>query len=307
MRGVHPAPYLPRMTTAHAWILAARPKTLGAAIAPVLLAGALAANHGVFDALPWALALSCALLIQIGTNFANDYFDHRKGADTPARIGFKRATSSGWITPQAMWRATVLTMAAAFVLGLTLVWHAGWPILLIGALSILFGFLYTGGPFPLGYNGLGDVFVFLFFGLAAVMGTYYVMALRWSAESFWVALAVGALAVNLLVVNNLRDVETDRKAGKRTLGVLFGETVLKVEYSLMVLLAYAIPPHLFVQEGYRWTVFLPVLALPLLIRPMRQVWTHTDKRALNGVLITTGAFLSVYSLLLAFGIWLDAP
>lgn len=198
-------------------------------------------------------------------------------------------------------------MGTAFALGLTLVWHAGWPILLIGVLSILFGFLYTGGPFPLGYNGLGDVFVFLFFGLAAVMGTYYVMALRWSGESFWVALAVGALAVNLLVVNNLRDVETDRKAGKRTLGVLFGETALKVEYTLMVLLAYAIPPHLFVQEGYRWTVFLPVLALPLLIRPMHQVWTHTDKRALNGVLIATGAFLAVFSLLLAFGIWLDAP
>lgn len=295
------------MTTAKAWILASRPKTLGAAVAPVLLAGALAANHGLFDALPWAVALICALLIQIGTNFANDYFDHRKGADTPERIGFQRATASGWITPQAMWRATVLTMAAAFVLGLSLVWHAGWPILLIGVLSILFGFLYTGGPFPLGYNGLGDVFVFLFFGLAAVMGTYYVMALRWSAESFWVALAVGALAVNLLVVNNLRDVETDRKAGKRTLGVLFGETVLKAEYTLMVLLAYAIPPHLFVQEGYRWTVFLPVLALPMLAAPIRQVWTHTDKRALNEVLVTTGAFLSVFSLLLALGIWLDAP
>jgi len=295
------------MTSANAWFLAARPKTLGAAVAPVLLAGTLASNHGVFDLWPWTAALVCAILIQVGTNFANDYFDHQKGADTPERIGFKRATSSGWIAPGSMWRATVATMAAAFVLGLSLVWHAGWPILLIGVLSILFGFLYTGGPYPLGYNGLGDLFVFLFFGLAAVMGTYYAMALRWSAESFWVALAVGALAVNLLVVNNLRDVETDRKAGKRTLGVIFGERALKIEYTLMLLLAYSIPPHLFVQEGYRWTVFLPVLALPLLVKPLRLVWTHTEKSVLNGVLIRTGAFLSLFSLLLALGIWLDMP
>jgi 1,4-dihydroxy-2-naphthoate octaprenyltransferase len=295
------------MTSANAWFLAARPKTLGAAVAPVLLAGTLASKHGVFDLWPWTAALVCAILIQVGTNFANDYFDHQKGADTPERIGFKRATSSGWIAPGSMWRATVATMAAAFVLGLSLVWHAGWPILLIGVLSILFGFLYTGGPYPLGYNGLGDLFVFLFFGLAAVMGTYYAMANRWSAESFWVALAVGALAVNLLVVNNLRDVETDRKAGKRTLGVIFGERALKMEYTLMLLLAYSIPPHLFVQEGYRWTVFLPVLALPLLAKPLRLVWTHTEKSVLNGVLIRTGAFQSLFSLLLALGIWLDMP
>lgn len=293
------------MSSLRNWMLAARPKTLPAALAPVAVAGALASTHGVFDPMPWAAATVCALLIQIGTNFANDYFDFKSGADSSDRIGFQRATASGLIPAESMWRATCVVMGVAFLVGLYLVWHAGWIVLVIGLLSILFGLLYTGGPYPLGYNGLGDIFVFIFFGVVAVMGTYYVLALRWSADAFWASLAVGALAVNLLVVNNLRDIDTDRNAGKRTLGVMFGETVLKLEYTGMLLLAYAIPPHLYVQEGYRLSVFLPVLALPMMAGPLRQVWTHSDKATLNHTLIRTGRFLAVFSLLFTLGILLD--
>lgn len=299
-------PFVPlRMPDVSHWILAARLRTLPAAIAPVLVAGALASRHGVFDTFPWIVALLCAILIQIGTNFANDYFDFKKGADTPDRVGFIRASASGLIAPETMWLATKLTMLAAFLLGLILVFHAGWVILLIGLLSILFGFLYTGGPYPLGYNGLGDVFVFLFFGIVAVMGTYYVMALQWSEESFWVSLAIGALATNILVVNNLRDVNTDRVAGKRTLGVLLGEGWLKAEYVGLMLLAYAIPPHLYVMEGYNLFIFLPVLALVVAKRPLTTVLNHTDKVELNATLNETGRFLAVFSLMLALGILLD--
>lgn len=293
------------MTPISTWILAARPRTLPAAIAPVLLGGALASRHGMFDALPWAVALICAILIQIGTNFANDYFDFKKGADTPDRVGFVRASASGLIAPERMWAATKVTMALAFVLGLFLVAHAGWVILLIGLLSIVFGFLYTGGPYPLGYNGLGDVFVFVFFGIVAVMGTYYVQALAWSAESFWVSLAVGALSTNILVVNNLRDVHTDKVAGKRTLGVLLGENWLKAEYVGLLLMAAAIPPHLYWQEGYNLFIFVPFLALPLAVKPLKTVLKHDDKAVLNLSLIQTGQFLAVFSLLLAVGILLD--
>lgn len=299
-------PFVPLvMSDLSHWILAARLRTLPAAIAPVVVAGALASRHGVFDAFPWIIALLCAILIQIGTNFANDYFDFKKGADTPDRVGFIRASASGLISPHAMWFATKLTMFVAFLLGLILVIHAGWVILLIGLLSILFGLLYTGGPYPLGYNGLGDLFVFLFFGIVAVMGTYYVMALEWSEESFWVSLAIGALATNILVVNNLRDVNTDRVTGKRTLGVLLGEAWLKAEYVGLMLLAYAIPPHLYVMEGYNLFIFLPVLALMAAKRPLSTVLKHRDKAELNAALNETGRFLAVFSLLLALGILLD--
>lgn len=293
------------MTSFSTWVLAARLRTLPAAIAPVILGGALASRHGVFDAFPWSVALLCAVLIQIGTNFANDYFDFKKGADTPDRIGFIRASASGLIAPDRMWFATKLTMAVAFLLGLLLVAHAGWVILLIGVLSILFGLLYTGGPFPLGYNGLGDVFVFVFFGIVAVMGTYYVQALEWNTESFWVSLAVGALATNILVVNNLRDVHTDKVAGKRTLGVLLGENWLKAEYVGLFLMALAIPPHLYWQEGYNLYIFLPFLAIPIGLKPLKTVLRHEEKAALNHTLIQTAQFLAVFSLLLAFGILLD--
>ena len=287
------------------WIEAARPQTLAAALVPVLVGAALAFQIHRLNWINTTVALICATLIQIGTNFANDYFDFVKGSDTDERIGFRRATAAGLISPEAMKNATILTMGLAFLTGLYLVWVGGWIILAIGLLSLLFGVLYTGGPFPLGYNGLGDVFVFIFFGIVAVMTTYYVNTLEWSEASFWASLAIGGLCVNILVVNNLRDVEQDKKSGKRTLGVLFGELALKVEYLLMVLLAFAIPPHFFVQLDFNLWIFLPFLSLPMAAFLAYKIWTETDKKNLNLMLERTAQFMVLFGVLFSIGIILN--
>lgn len=289
----------------HLWIEAARPKTLAAALVPVLVGAALAFSAGAINWINSTIALLCAFLIQIGTNFANDYFDFVKGSDTDERIGFRRATAAGLISPRQMLFATIWTMALAFFAGLYLVWSAGWIVLIIGLLSLLFGILYTGGPYPLGYNGLGDVFVFLFFGLVAVMTTYYVNALEWSEESFWASIAVGALCVNILVVNNLRDVEQDAVSGKKTLGVIFGDTALKAEYTLMLLLAYAIPPHFYFVIDYSEWIFLPFLILPLAVYHAHKIWTEEEKRNLNKMLERTAQFMLFFGVLFSAGIILN--
>lgn len=286
------------------WIRAARPQTLPAALVPVMIGAALAWSEGVFGWLPSLVALLCALLIQIGTNFANDYFDYRKGADTEDRLGFERATATGAVSAHQMKLATIGAMALAFCLGLYLVWHAGWVILVLGVLSLACGVLYTGGPWPLGYNGLGDLFVFLFFGLVAVMGTYYVNALQWSLPSFWASLTAGALSVNILVVNNLRDIEQDASAGKNTLGVLFGEQVLRYEYLAMIAVAFAVPPHFYFRLGYGLPVLLPLLSLPVAVRLLVSVWGEEEKRNLNRTLERTAQLMTLFGLLFSVGlIW----
>lgn len=287
------------------WIEAARPKTLAAAFVPVLIGATLAWNNGQISWLNSSVALACAFLIQIGTNFANDYFDFVKGSDTDERIGFRRATASGLITAKEMLNATILTMVLAFLLGLYLVWAAGWIILVIGLLSLLFGILYTGGPFPLGYNGLGDIFVFIFFGIIAVMTTYYINAFEWSEESFWASMAVGALCVNILVVNNLRDVDQDRKSGKKTLGVIFGEGALKFEYILMITLAFAIPPHFYFVLGYSIWILLPFVILPLAIYYCFKIWTEVNKANLNDMLEHTARFMFLFGVLFSLGVVLS--
>ncbi|MEX2572729.1 MAG: 1,4-dihydroxy-2-naphthoate polyprenyltransferase [Balneolaceae bacterium] len=284
------------------WFLAARPQTLAAAFIPVLVGASLAWRHDSLQPAATAVALFCALAIQIGTNFANDYFDFRKGSDTDRRIGFKRATASGLVRPPAMLRAAILVMAIAFLSGLYLVWIGGWVIFWIGVLSLVFGILYTGGPWPLGYNGLGDIFVFLFFGFAAVTGTFYVNTLQWTAEAFWVSVPAGALCVNILVVNNLRDIDQDRLAGKRTLGVLLGEQALKLEYLAMHILAYATLPFLYTGFHYSGAVFLPLLAFPLGLFILREVWFHHDKAVLNKTLEHTARFMTVFGILYSIGI-----
>jgi len=284
------------------WVEAARPKTLAAAFTPVLVGAGISWYDQALSVTSTSIAFLCAFLIQIGTNFANDYFDFVKGADTDERIGFTRATAAGLISPKAMLNATIISMSLAFLFGLYLVWIGGWVILVIGLLSLLFGVLYTGGPYPLGYNGLGDIFVFIFFGIVAVMGTYYVNALEWSEASFWASLSVGALCTNILVINNLRDVEQDAKVGKRTLGVMFGDTVLRWEYTFMILLAYAIPPHFYVQLNYSIWIFLPFLVLPIAIMHAFKVWTETDKRNLNSLLENTARFMALFGLLFTLGI-----
>lgn len=287
------------------WITASRPKTLAAAVVPVLVGTSIAYNDGYFDFILALLALICAILIQIGTNFANDYYDFIKGADTDQRIGFVRATSGGLIPAETMLRATIITMSLAFLVGLFLVWHAGWIVLLIGVFSLIFGVAYTGGPYPLGYNGLGDVFVFIFFGIIAVMTTYYVQALDWSIATFWASLAVGALSTNILVVNNLRDVPTDKISGKKTLGVLFGEKVLKFEYVLLFAIAISIPPHFYFVEGYSLTVLLPMLTLPFMLKLSTQVWFFTNRSALNETLNSTAKLMTLYGLFFCIGILLN--
>ncbi|MEX0844300.1 MAG: 1,4-dihydroxy-2-naphthoate polyprenyltransferase [Balneolaceae bacterium] len=287
------------------WAEAARPKTLAAALVPVLVGASLAYQADVLNVINSAVALICAILIQIGTNFANDYFDFVKGSDTEDRIGFRRATASGLITAKQMLNATILTMGLAFLLGLYLVWVAGWIVLIVGVLSLIFGILYTGGPYPLGYNGLGDLFVFIFFGIIAVMTTFYVNALEWSVSSFWASLAVGALCVNILVVNNLRDIEQDKIAGKKTLGVLFGEMSLKYEYLLMFLIAFAIPPHFYVQMNYNYWILLPFISLPIAIIFVYKIWTETDKTQLNPMLERTAQFMVLFGILFCIGIVLN--
>ena len=267
-----------------------------------MVGASLAYRHTLFRWDTTLVALGCALLIQVGTNFANDYYDHLKGADTDDRIGFERATAKGLVTPEVMLRATILTMAIAFLLGLYLVWVGGWIVLAIGILSIIFGILYTGGPFPLGYNGLGDLFVFIFFGIVAVCGTYYVNALQWSPLSLLVSVPVGALCVNILVVNNLRDIHQDKITGKRTLGVIFGEKVLKIEYLWLLFFSYLIPLYLYHFSGFSIWVLLPFLALPIAWRLVKTVWYHEDKRVLNKTLERTAQFMIFFGLLFSIGI-----
>lgn len=284
------------------WLSAARPQTLAAAFIPVLIGASIAFRQ---DSLMWdatLVAMFCAFAIQIGTNFANDYFDFIKGADTDDRIGFERATASGAVSPKSMLRATSVTMFIAFLAGLYLVWIGGWVILWIGLLSLLFGILYTGGPFPLGYNGLGDIFVFIFFGFVAVMGTTYVNTLEWSVHAFWASVPVGALCVNILVVNNLRDIEQDKVSGKRTLGVLFGENALKIEYVVMIALAYLTPVFFYHILGYSIFIMLPYLSLLFAWNLNKEVWYHEDKRSLNNTLERTAKLMVVYGFLFAAGL-----
>ncbi|TVQ68088.1 MAG: 1,4-dihydroxy-2-naphthoate polyprenyltransferase [Balneolaceae bacterium] len=284
------------------WLSASRPQTLPAAVIPVMAGASLALAKGALQWNVTLVILICALLIQIGTNFANDYYDFIKGSDTEERIGFTRATSAGLISPAAMLKAAWISMGLAFIAGLWLIWIGGWVILLIGLLSILFGFLYTGGPYPLGYNGLGDIFVFLFFGIIAVTGTYYLNTLEWSLLSLSVSLPVGALSVNILVVNNLRDVEQDRKSGKRTLGVLLGDKALKVEYLMMQGVAFITPVLLLLFSQAGFSILLPLLLIPLALKLHKSVWNHTDKRLLNGTLEETARFMVFYGILFASGI-----
>lgn len=287
------------------WLSAARPRTLPAAAAPVLVGTAAAAHDGLFNLAPALAALAGALLIQIGTNFANDVFDFQKGADTPDRLGPTRATQAGWVTPRQMLMATWLTFGLAVLVGGYLVWVGGWPIVVIGVLSILSGLAYTGGPFPLGYNGLGDLFVFIFFGLVAVIGTYYVQAGVVGALAVWAAIPIGLLATAIIVVNNLRDVDTDRKAGKRTLAVRFGINWARAEYRLLVVAAYMAPVAAWLSGQAPAGVLLTWLSLPLAVRLIRAVYAQTGK-ALNPVLGGTGQLELVYGVLLALGLLADA-
>jgi 1,4-dihydroxy-2-naphthoate octaprenyltransferase len=286
------------------WLAAARPRTLPAAVAPVLVGTALAAEQGVFRPLVFACALIGSVFIQIGTNLSNDYSDARRGADTEDRLGPVRVTAGGLLPPRRVLIGTYAAFAVAVLAGLYLVAVTGPELLVVGAVSILAGVLYTGGPRPYGYEGLGELFVFLFFGLVAVAGSYYVQtdALRW--EAFALAVPVGLLAAAIIVVNNVRDIDTDRRAGKRTLAVMLGRRRARALYPAMMGVAFAVTVGLgLAGEPTRW-VLLALLSAPLGVPLVRLVLTRSEGPALNQALAGTGQLLGVFSLVLSVGLLL---
>ena len=286
------------------WLMAARPRTLPAASAPVLV-GTAAAVEWVGHLPRWGAFLAAlvgSIFIQIGTNLANDYSDARRGADTADRLGPVRVTSAGLVTPQRVLNATWVAFAVAVACGIYLATVAGAVILLIGAVSIAAGILYTGGPRPYGYAGLGEVFVFLFFGLVAVNGSYYVQVEQLDALPLGLSIAVGFLSTAILVVNNVRDLETDRRAGKMTLAVRMGRRNAVMLYRLLVLGAFVLLPVSLAGSGASALPLIGLLALPLAVKPMRAMSNRTDGPALNAALAQTGAVLAAFSLLVAVGL-----
>jgi 1,4-dihydroxy-2-naphthoate octaprenyltransferase len=253
------------------WLLAARPATLPAAITPVLVGSAAAASTGHFRLDAFLVALVASMLIQVGCNLANDYFDFVKGADTAARLGPRRVTQSGLIAPGAVWRATVLVFALAAVCGLYLVVVGGWPILVIGLASIAAALLYTGGPWPLGYHGLGDLTCFIFFGLVAVIGTAFLHSGTVTPVAVVASIPVACLVTAILVVNNLRDVATDRATGKYTLAVLIGRRATRVEYVVLLAVAFAVPLARWLAGATSPWFWLPWLTAPLAVSLLRVV------------------------------------
>jgi 1,4-dihydroxy-2-naphthoate octaprenyltransferase len=288
----------------NAWILAARPKTLTAAAAPVLVGTGLAAHLARVAVLPALAALAGALLIQIGTNLANDYYDFVRGGDTEERVGPTRVTQAGLIAPESVKRAMVLVLGLAMLVGVYLVVVGGWPVVAIGLASVACAVLYTGGPYPLAYHGLGDVFVFVFFGLVAVGGTYYVQALGWPPDAWLAGAALGSLSTALLVVNNLRDIVTDAKAGKRTLAVRIGPAGTKVEYVALLAIAAAAPAVGVTLLGWPPAALAALLVAPLCWSPLRAVLGYRDPRELIPALGGTARVTALYGLLLTLGLGL---
>jgi 1,4-dihydroxy-2-naphthoate octaprenyltransferase len=287
------------------WLMAARPRTLPAAIAPVLVGTALAGFAHVFHPLRFLAALLGALFIQVGTNLSNDYSDARRGADAEDRLGPVRVTAGGLVPPRQVLIATYVSFGLAVLFGIYLIVVAGWELLLVGAASILAGVGYTGGPRPYGYEGLGELFVFLFFGVVAVAGSFFVQvkALHW--EAFALAVPVGLLAAGILVVNNVRDVDSDRRAGKRTLAVKLGREQTRVLYAAVVYLAYLLTPITWLFGPTTAWVLLPWLTLPLATAVVRIVRTRTDGPSLNGALAQSGMLQLAFCMLLSAGLLLS--
>ena len=285
------------------WLTAVRPVTLSAAVAPVLVGTAAAGADDHFRPLVFVATLAAALLIQIGTNLANDLFDYEHGADTEERLGPPRVTQSGLIAPEQVRLGTYAVFGAAAAIGLYLAFVGGWPILAIGAFSIVAGVVYTGGPWPLGYHGLGDLVVFVFFGLVAVVGSYYLQAETLSAVAFVAAVPVGLVVTAILVANNLRDIETDARAGKRTLAVRLGERATRLQYILFVLAPYACVPVLLLLDAGPW-VWLAWLTLPIALTLSRSVLLGAVGRELNPVLKRTAQLHLAFGALLALGLLL---
>lgn len=282
------------------WLLASRPKTLPAAVAPVLIGTSVAYYDNKNNFIAALIALICSLLIQIGTNFVNDLYDHLKGSDGDGRVGPARALATGIISVNEMKLAISLTFGVTFLLGLYLVNLAGWPILIVGILSIASGYAYTAGPFPFAYNGLGDIFVFVFFGVVAVVGTYYVQALQLTELIFIASIPAGALITNILVVNNYRDIDEDRGNNKNTLAVIFGKQFSRAQYFFLLLIAYAVPVFIFIKYETSWMILLPLITLPLGIKLFKML-TYLHGEELNKTLELTAKLSVMFSILFSIG------
>ena len=284
-----------------AWILAGRPRTLFAAAAPVVVGTAIAIRDGGFALLPALAALFGALLLQVGSNLANDVFDYQRGADAPDRVGPLRVTQAGLLMPVQVLRGMWFIFALSLIPGLYLAARGGWPIVAIGVSAIAAAFLYTGGPLPYGYKGLGEIFVFVFFGVVAVCGTYYVQTGTLTGLAISASIPIGLLTSAILGVNNLRDMGPDRAAGKITLAVRLGMHGARIEYLLLVGLAFAAPPALFAAGLASAWVMLAWLSVPLAERQARIIVTQSGA-ALNNALAGTALLTFVFSLLFAAGL-----
>lgn len=283
------------------WILASRPKTLPAALVPVMVGSALAIYHGIFFPAYSIVALLCSILIQIGTNFTNDLYDYLKGTDTAERKGPLRVLASGFISVTEMKWGIFLVFFTAFLLGLYLVYSVGLMILWIGIFSIIAGLAYTAGPFPLAYNGLGDLFVFFFFGIVGTVGTYYLHAQQFTVLAFLISLPVGALITNILIVNNYRDIEEDKTAGKNTLAVILGKDFSRYEYVFFILISFFIPFLLHFKYDFNIWIFLPYITLPIAITLVKMIYALSGIQ-LNKTLELSAKFSALYGLLLSIGI-----
>jgi 1,4-dihydroxy-2-naphthoate polyprenyltransferase len=282
------------------WLLASRPKTLLAAFVPVMVGSALAVSLAKFNPLVSVVALVCSVLIQIGTNFTNDLYDYLKGADTENRKGPQRVLASGLISVKEIKLGIFLTFLTAFILGLYLVYVGGVIILIIGILSILAGLAYTAGPYPLAYKGLGDIFVFMFFGLIGTMGTFYLHTNELSIPAFLSSIPVGSLITNILVVNNYRDIEEDRLAGKFTLAVKLGKTFTQYQFVFLLVVSFLTPLALFIFYDFRFWIFLPYLTLPVVYKITRMIFTQ-DGTHLNNTLELTAKLSAIYGVLFSAG------
>jgi len=282
------------------WLIAIRIKTLPAAISPVILGTALAFHDGNSNSFILFMTFLAAVLIQIGANFANDVYDFEKGSDRADRLGPQRATQSGLISPTDMKKTMWKIFALAIGVGFYLAYVGGWPIVIIGLASIAAGIAYTGGPYPLGYHGFGDIFVFLFFGLIAVPGTYYLQTGSVTEFSLWLGAVMGMLATAILVVNNLRDRDADIISGKKTLAVRFGETFSKIQFILLVMLPFLLPFHLW-RQWNKMSFLLTLFTLPIAVHLIIQLFNNTGAD-LNKVLAGTARFLFIFTLLLSAGL-----
>ena len=285
----------------HKWIIAIRLKTLPAAISPVLLGSSLSYKYGYFSSLIFFMTLFAAILIQIGTNFANDVYDFEKGTDRDDRLGPVRATQAGLISPKKMKFSMLGTFSIAILVGCYLAWIGGLPIVFIGIASIIAGIAYTGGPYPLGYNGFGELFVFLFFGIIAVPGTYFLQAGTFTYLSIWLGSCMGMLSAAILVVNNIRDIDTDKVTGKKTLAVYFGILFSYIEFIILIIGPYLILLYLMINKNLDSSIYIAFFSLPIGLKLIFELITNTGIK-LNTVLSSTAKLLFIFSLLCSIGL-----